>query len=473
MRRLGPRTVGLALALTVVLIGALAVKGAGSPATQQGTITNLHMSDSCDGTDMTLFPNGTQTVYVVFDYSDMRGEEWQIVVTGPDSVALYDEPHSYTGSDTECITVTHTSGPIPPGNYVTTIKAGDYPIKTLRWYVRPGGPGEITNLRMSTSPDGPSETEFIEGTLTVWVIFDYTGMEGNEVWIKILGWYDDLVSPSVILNGSGTQATSITHPWTTIGGFPVEQYTTHVLKDGFVDGIVNWSVVTEGATSTPTATPTTIPATATATSVPSTPTPTAVPATATATPMPPTPTTGPTSPYPAQPTPTPTSALPTPTLEPGQPTLTPVPPTPTLAPEQPYPTPMPPTATLATEQPTPTPMPPTLTPTPTPPTPTPAPPTGTATEVSPTPTLATALPTATPMPATAEVIGSEPSTPSPSPTTALPTPTTTLTPMFTAMPTATSGTTEGTRPFLVIAGYAFVAVVLGFLALLLWQKRSS
>jgi hypothetical protein len=42
--------------------------------------------------------------------------------------------------------------------------------------VRPGGPGEITNLRMSISSDGPPMTEFLEGTGILWAIFDYAGM---------------------------------------------------------------------------------------------------------------------------------------------------------------------------------------------------------------------------------------------------------------------------------------------------------
>jgi hypothetical protein len=230
----------MALLLTVVLMGAVGAKVMSPLATdEQNIITNLHMSDSCDGPDMALFPNGTQTVYVVFDYFDMQGQQpYRVAVT--DGIELYDQTDSYTGSDTECITVTHASGPIPPDTYRTQMWAGDYPINTLWWYVRPGGPGEITNLRMSISPDGPAETEFIKGTRTVWAVFDYTGMEGNEVWIQVLGWYEDLVSPSVVLNGSATKAISVTHPYLT--GFPSDQYTTHIVKDGYVDGVENWSV---------------------------------------------------------------------------------------------------------------------------------------------------------------------------------------------------------------------------------------
>ena len=229
----------VALVFTVVLIGAVGAKVESSVAAETG-ITNLRMSVSCEGPDMLLFPDDTETVYVVFDYSDMHGEEMRIAVT--DGVTLYDASHSYTGSDTECITVTHTSGPIPPDTYRTQIWAGDFPIKTLLWHMRPGGPGEIKDLRMSISPDGPPKEEFIEGTRTVWAVFDYANMEGNEVGIDVFKVDTSLPPiPRVSLTGSGTKAISVTHQL--IAGFPPGQYRTHVVKDGFVDGIDNWSVL--------------------------------------------------------------------------------------------------------------------------------------------------------------------------------------------------------------------------------------
>ncbi|GEM_PF-639238 len=450
MKRFISRAVGLAiviaLVLTMALIGAVAAKVASSLATEQGVITDLHMSDSCDGPDMTLFPAGTETVYVVFDYSGMQGQEKRVAVA--DGVTLYDVARPYTGAGTECITVTHVAGSIPPGTYRTQIYEGSYPVMTKLWHVRPGGPGEITNLRMSISPEGPAETEFIGGTRTVWAIFDYAGMTENEVEIRVYkegGSQADVISTGVSLTGSGTKAISVTHRLA--AGFPAGQYRAHVVKDGFVDGIENWSVVTEGATPTP------VPATATATPV--SPTPTPIPPTAT--------------PSPEQPYPTP--MLPTPTLAPGQPTPTPIPPTATPSPEQPYPTPMPPTPTPTPEQPmlTPSPVPPMTTVTEAPPTPT-SKPTVTPTPQAETPLQPTAVSTieSTPMPATPEA-----GVPSPTSTTALPTPTTALTPKFTPVPTATSNTTGGASNFLVIAGYFGVAAVLVSLALFLWQRRSS
>ena len=246
MKRLIVRVVGVAivisLAFTGVLIRAVPAKVVSSPATQQGTITNLHMSDSLDGPPTLLFPVGTETVYLVFDYSNMTGEEWQIVVTDAGGNALYDETHSYTGEDIECIPITHTSGPIPSGKCHTQIKLGAFPSKSLLWYVRPGGPGEITGLDMSISDDGPRMEKFREGTKTVWAVFDYSAMEGNEVVIDVYENDTSLYkSPRVSLTGSGTKAISVTHRL--VAGFPPGLYRTHVVKDGYVDYVGSWSVL--------------------------------------------------------------------------------------------------------------------------------------------------------------------------------------------------------------------------------------
>jgi hypothetical protein len=48
-------------------------------------------------------------------------------------------------------------------------------------------------------------------------------------------------SDRVPLTGSGTKAISVTHYYVT--GFPAGQYRTHVMKDGFVDAVENWSVL--------------------------------------------------------------------------------------------------------------------------------------------------------------------------------------------------------------------------------------
>jgi hypothetical protein len=408
---------------------------------------------------------------VVFDYSHMGGEERRTAVRGIDGVILHEETLSYTGSGTECLTATYPSGPFPPGRYQTQIYSGLFPTNTKLWHVRADTPGQITNLYMSDSPDGPPMTEFPAGTQTVYAVFDYVNiLEEDEIKICVRE-VTELETGCIIerhenYSGSGRGSFLVRRPRVDLF-FSDGLYSSLIYKGEHVDDVENWSVGIEGATPTPTPRP----ATATATPVPSTSTPTP---TRTPTPVPATPT-----PTPEPPTATPTLATPTPTLEPGQPTptptLTPVPPTATPVPEQPYPTPIPPTATPVPEQPYPTPMPPTPTLAPGQPTltPTTTPPVATVTEIPLTPTPGTVLPTTTPVPATTEVTSSAPSTPSSTPTMALPTPTTALAPKPTPVPTAISGSTEGTKNLFVVAGYIGAAVVLVSLALFLWQRRSS
>jgi len=310
---------------------------------------------------------------------------------------------------------------------------------------------DVTDARMSDTPGGAEMTQYASGISVVYVVIDYSDMQNEEIRVRV---YDNvgevLFEGSKVYTGSGTDSVEISLAGG--GAFPDGRYVTNLYSGLFLMKTIYWDV-TAGA-GTATSTPTPVPATATATSVPSTPTPTPIPATATATSVPPTLTPVSGTPYPEPPTPTPVSETPYPEL----PT-----PTSTMAPPTPTPTSAPPTPTLGPGQPTPTPMPPTLAPTPAQPM---------ATEVSLTPTLVTGTSTPTLMPATPEATGSEPSTPSPTLTTVLPTPTTALTPTPTP-PTATSDTTEGTRNFLVVAGYVGVAVVLVSLALFLWQRGSS
>jgi len=73
-------------------------------------------------------------------------------------------------------------------------------------------------------------------------VFDYSDMEGNEVGIDVYEGDTSLpAGPRVSLTGSGTKAISVTH--SLVAGFRSGPYRTHVVKDGFIDGIENWSVL--------------------------------------------------------------------------------------------------------------------------------------------------------------------------------------------------------------------------------------
>ena len=101
----------VALVLTVVLIGAVGAKVVSPLATnEQGMITNLRLSDSCDGDPIDLFPAGTETVYLVFDYSDMHGEEMKIAVEGPKFNAEAEFPEVTKSSGWTTVTYSEETG---------------------------------------------------------------------------------------------------------------------------------------------------------------------------------------------------------------------------------------------------------------------------------------------------------------------------------------------------------------------------
>lgn len=367
-----------ALVLTVVLMGAVGAKVVSPLATdEQNIITNLRLSDSCGGPGIDLFPADTETAYLVFDYSEMQGQEMRIAVTGPkftveaehssviksagwitetwseaygeqyvkacgvvspnatltstfradtismsyvkdadggvaevqvdggtpitvdmcaattftttkgervidsglsselhtitvkvisqtnscdgscvgvdrfwNEVILYDATHSFTGAGTdECIELTYGGGAIPPGNYAANIySGGTLPIKTKVWHVRPDGPGEITNLHMSISPepDAPSVTEFPPGTQIVYAVFDYEDIpEEDEVGICVRKVTEletgCIVEGSENYSGAGRGSLLVRLP--RLGeAFPAGPYRSLISKGEYVDQVTDWRV---------------------------------------------------------------------------------------------------------------------------------------------------------------------------------------------------------------------------------------
>lgn len=153
--------------------------------------------------------------------------------------------------------------------------------------------GTTSNERMSDSPYGPSVTEFPSGTTSVYVVFDYSDMEDEEISIQV---WDPirivLFEHTQVYSGSGTESLEVSYPGG--GAFPDGVYVTVFYKGILPYKNIPWTV---GEVATPTPTPTntpTIPAgtptptpTGAITSTP-TPTSTATP-TATTTPQPGTP----------------------------------------------------------------------------------------------------------------------------------------------------------------------------------------
>jgi len=114
MKRFIHWAVGLALLLNTLLVNTV----------YAGELTNVRMTDTPGGTAITKFPVGTSVVYLVFDYADMQGEEWQTVVYHGPPPAMYDEAEIYSGSGTASIAISPDGGIFLEGLYATNLYRG-------------------------------------------------------------------------------------------------------------------------------------------------------------------------------------------------------------------------------------------------------------------------------------------------------------------------------------------------------------
>lgn len=135
--------------------------------------------------------------------------------------------------------------------------------------------GTTSNEHMSDAPYGPAVTEFPSGTTTVYVVFDYTDMQSEEITVKV---WDPigvvLFEHTQAYSGSGTESIEVAYPGG--GAFPDGLYATNFYRGILPYKTILWGV---GEVTTPTPTPTNT-ATPTATSTATaTPTPTATPTT--------------------------------------------------------------------------------------------------------------------------------------------------------------------------------------------------
>jgi hypothetical protein len=104
------------------------------------SITNCRVSDAPHGAAVREFPYGTETVYIVFDFAYMAGEEVEIVVFDSVGNVLFDEVRTLSGGDTESIPFSVGEGGLAAGRYAAKVYHGGDVIKTIIWDVaEPGG----------------------------------------------------------------------------------------------------------------------------------------------------------------------------------------------------------------------------------------------------------------------------------------------------------------------------------------------
>lgn len=162
---------------------------------------------------------------------------------------------------------------------------------------------------MTDTPGGSAVTQFASGTSVVYVVFDYSDMQNDEIRVRVYDNVGNVLFEQVkVYTGSGTESIAISPE---VEAFADGRYLTNLYSGLFPIRTIIWDVtlVTGEATHTPTPTPTS-----------AQPMPTLVPGQPTPTPMPPT-----LTPTPVLPMATATKISLTPTLATVLPTATPMP----------------------------------------------------------------------------------------------------------------------------------------------------
>jgi hypothetical protein len=98
-------------------------------------VTNCRVSDAPQGAAVAEFPAGTGTVYIVFDYAYMAGEEVGIKVYDNGGNVLFDEARTLSGDGTVSITFSVGEGGFAAGRYAVNVYHGGGLIRTIIWDV--------------------------------------------------------------------------------------------------------------------------------------------------------------------------------------------------------------------------------------------------------------------------------------------------------------------------------------------------
>jgi len=103
------------------------------------SITNCRVSDAPQGAAVTEFPPGTETVYIVFDYAYMAGEEVEIKVKDNAGNVLFHEVRILSGEETVSIAFSAGEGGFAAGRYFFNVYQGGGVISTVIWDVAASG----------------------------------------------------------------------------------------------------------------------------------------------------------------------------------------------------------------------------------------------------------------------------------------------------------------------------------------------
>jgi len=143
---------------------------------------------------------------------------------------------------TPTVTLTATPTPMPTATPAPTptVEPTATPTSQAEVPFQPGPAASITNCRVSDAPRGDAVSEFPAGTRTVYIVFDFAYMAGEEVEIRVYNNVGHLLLREVrTLSGEGTASIAFRAGE---GGFAPGRYLVNFYHLGGVIRTIIWDV---------------------------------------------------------------------------------------------------------------------------------------------------------------------------------------------------------------------------------------
>ena len=145
-----------------------------------------------------------------------------------------------TVEPTPTATATPTPTPRPTATPTPVPPAGPTPTAQAQAPFQPAPASLVMNYRVSDAPQGAAVTVFPAGTSTVFLVFDFVDMPGEEVRMKVYDNVGNVLCHELrTLTGDGTVSIGFS---VGEGGFPAGRYLVNLYKDRGVIRTAIWDV---------------------------------------------------------------------------------------------------------------------------------------------------------------------------------------------------------------------------------------
>lgn len=195
----------------------------------------MWMSLTPGGPAQTDFPSGTETVYLVLEYTDFVSENVRVMVSDYSGTTVFQTTRTFSGSGIGSVPITYGQTAFPDGPYVTTLYfAGHYLTRAVEWTV-----GGVDSPPMPTAFP-PARLEVAPAILTFSAVQGGSNPPAQRVLVSnstaaASVWQATVDTPWLRVTPEGGETPALLRISVDVAGLPAGAYAGHVTVSA--DGI--------------------------------------------------------------------------------------------------------------------------------------------------------------------------------------------------------------------------------------------